>query len=63
MCRFRTLCESSASAPAAYIFSERSMPVVNRTLQVIMTIVAFVSSIVPADLIWGIGDIGYGSLG
>lgn len=52
-----------STSAAAYIFSERSMPVVNRILQVIMTIVAFVSSIAPADLIWGIGDIGYGSLG
>ncbi|QQB15428.1 alanine/glycine:cation symporter family protein [Brevibacterium casei] len=52
-----------ATSAAAYLFDGKRLGVVKRLIQGVMIVIAFVSAVAPADLIWGIGDIGYGSLG
>ncbi|WP_220087872.1 alanine:cation symporter family protein, partial [Burkholderia multivorans] len=52
-----------STSAAAYRFKGAALRIVTRILQVLMVVIAFLSAILPADLIWGIGDIGYGSLG
>ncbi|MEW1989688.1 alanine/glycine:cation symporter family protein [Brevibacterium casei] len=52
-----------STSAAAYLFKGAALRIVTRILQVLMVVIAFLSAILPADLIWGIGDIGYGSLG
>ncbi|MBK0422257.1 alanine:cation symporter family protein [Leucobacter sp. CSA2] len=52
-----------ASSAAAYLIPERVLPAVMRGVQVIMLVMVFLGAIAPADLIWGLGDIGYGTLG
>lgn len=52
----------SASA-AAYLFPANMLRRVNGATQLIMVGVIFLGSISAADLIWAIGDIGYGALG
>lgn len=52
-----------SSSAAAYLFQKRGLSVVIRIVQVAMTVTVFLGAVAPADLIWGIGDIGYGTLG
>lgn len=52
-----------STSAAAYLFKGAALRIVTRILQVLMVVIAVLSAILPADLIWGIGDIGYGSLG
>lgn len=52
-----------ASSAAAYLFPERGFGAATRVIQAAMTIMVFFGAVASADLIWGIGDIGYGTLG
>ncbi|QIM18197.1 alanine:cation symporter family protein [Leucobacter coleopterorum] len=52
-----------ASSATAYLFSERSLPLATRVMQIVMLAMVFFGAVAPADLIWGLGDIGYGTLG
>lgn len=52
-----------STSAMAYIVPERALPVATRILQTVMTIMVFLGAVASADLIWGIGDIGYGTLG
>lgn len=52
-----------ASSAAAYLFSERALPGALRVVRLAMVAMVFFGAVAPADLIWGIGDIGYGTLG
>lgn len=52
-----------STSAAAYLVSEHRLPLVSRLLQIVMTVMVFFGAVASADLIWGIGDIGYGSLG
>lgn len=52
-----------ATSAASYLFRGRVLAVVTRIIQVAMIAGAFLGAIGSADLIWGIGDIGYGTLG
>lgn len=52
-----------ASSAAAYLFAERGFGAASRVIQGAMTLMVFFGAVASADLIWGIGDIGYGTLG
>lgn len=52
-----------STSAAAYLVPERALPLVSRLLQVAMVLMVYFGAVSSADLIWGIGDIGYGSLG
>ncbi len=52
-----------STSAAAYLFSERALPIATRLLQLAMTVMVYLGAVSSADLIWGIGDIGYGTLG
>ncbi|WP_425481686.1 alanine/glycine:cation symporter family protein [Kocuria coralli] len=52
-----------STTAAAYLFHGRGLPVAVRVLQVAMIAMVYFGSVASADLIWGIGDIGYGTLG
>lgn len=52
-----------SSSAAAYLFQKRGLAGITRVVQLAMTAMVFLGAVAPADLIWGIGDIGYGTLG
>lgn len=52
-----------SNSAAGYLFSEKTLPWAMRGVQLVMLGMIFFGSVSSADLIWGIGDIGYGTLG
>lgn len=52
-----------ATSNVAYLFQEKHQGIANRAVQASMLFMTFFGAVSSADLIWGIGDIGYGTLG
>lgn len=52
-----------ATSAATYLFRGRALQRATLVLRIAMVLVTFAGAVVSADLIWGIGDIGYGTLG